>query len=309
MSRGELESATPMKTAAILSLLLLAACGHAPREPLPGGLPGSTLLALSPDGTQLLVAGPEGATATRGRLLELSRNGVASTRNVPLPQDTFTMAWSRSPTDVLLTTRSPDQGGELLRLDVATGARRVVHQSSSMLRFPIETQAGVYAVLEARKPGDRYSQWQRISAQGKTLLNDKFYSLAAPLEQVNGSLHLLEPTRQFRVFEGRLPQGMAGLVTDTTWTLNCADKLPLTCVRRHVFMPPEGGAYATIEIVQGGRRCAVGERWIDAREVQISRDGSTVVFHGGPERGAPRAVYAVDTATCRTFTALAADAQ
>jgi hypothetical protein len=294
-----------MRAIGIVGLFLLAACSHAPREVLPGSLPGSTLLALSPDGKQLLVARPEGTDTVRGRLLGLASGGVISARDVPLPKGTLTMAWSRSPAHVLLTTHSPEQGGELLRVDLSTGARQVVHASSSMLRFPIETQPGVHAVLEARTPGDRYSQWQRISPQGKTLLHEKIYSLAAPLEQVQGSLHLLEPTRQFRVFEGQLPQQMRGMVTDTTWTLHCADKLPLTCVRTQVFLPKAGGSYGTIEILRGTQRCAVGERWIDAREVQISPDGSTVAFHGSPERGAPRAVYAVDTSTCRTFTAFA----
>jgi len=69
-------------------------------EALSSGLPSSTLLALSPNGKQLLVAWPEGNSMARARLLELSATAVTGSKNISLPKGTFTMAWSRAPTEI-----------------------------------------------------------------------------------------------------------------------------------------------------------------------------------------------------------------
>ena len=49
-----------------------------------------------------------------------------------------------------------------------------------------------------------------------------------------------------------------------------------------------------MEIFNGNRRCDIGGRWVNLRELNISRDGRTVVFHAAlTDVSGPRAIYVV----------------
>lgn len=274
---------------------LAAGCGSMPTGDSSPGLPNQALLALHPGGDQVLVSWRDAGTATQARLIGLHAGASGGApKPVVLPKDTFDMAWSLSADAILVTTWSKT-GNQLSRLDLASGTRAVLYESGGALRFPMEIEDGTYVFLEALSAAERSSQWQRLASGRKTLLNPKIYRLAAPLEQIGGSLHLFEPTKEFRIFAGPLPSGLRELVTPTTWSIRCADKEPLSCVRNHFFMPKDGSPFSTMDVVIGGRTCHVAGRWTDAREVQISRDGSTVAFHARASREGVRAVYAIDT--------------
>ena len=280
--------------AACLSTFAVATgCAYDPFNDPTGGIPPTTEMALSPNGKRLLVSWRESAKKTQGKLLTLSGKTVASVRDVTLPADTFTTAWSRSEDHVLVTTRN-DEGSELLRIDLNADVPTLLYKSASVMRFPLEVSDGNYVFLEGMKPGEVSSQWRLLQGGQKTLFNDKLYGLAAPLDQVQGSVFLLEPTLTFRVFQGKLPAGLQALVDPSTWVIRCADKTPLTCVRTHLYFGPTGQSFGTMEIFNGGRRCGISGRWLDEREVQISRDGSTVVFHAAiADVDGPRAIYIV----------------
>lgn len=285
----------PTLTATALTLALVAGCESGPPFNYPsGGIPPTTLLALSPNGQQLLVSWPQKADKTQARLLTLHGNTVTSARDVPLPDDTFSTAWSRTDHHVLVTTRNP-KGSELLRIDLRTNERATLYKSAALMRYPLEVGEGHYVFLEANKPGDRYNQWQQLQGGQKTLLNDKIYSLAAPLNQVQGALILLEPSLTFRAFQGTLPAGLRELIDPSTWVIRCADINPLTCVRTHNHFDPSGRSFGTMEIFNGSHRCDIGGRWLDDREIRISRDGRTVVFHAAvTDVNGPRAIYIVN---------------
>lgn len=277
----------------VLSLAWVAGCGSVPFEDPTGGIPPGTELALSPDGRWLL-AGWRDQGKTQGRLLELAPDGsVAGMRDVPLPASLFTLAWGRGEGHALLTTRHRG-GSELIRVDLPGGAATTLYSSRSVLRFPLEIDTGEFVVLEERQPGKYYSRWQRLKDGRKTLLSDAVYGLAAPLEHIQGSLHLLEPTLRYRSFQGTLPPGLQELVDRSTWTLHCADRQPYACVRTRAYVPSAESSYSTIELFDGSRRCSIRGRWRDLREDQISLDGSTLVFHAALDhRDGPRALYIV----------------
>ena len=287
----------PILTATVLTFALAAGCGAGPTfDDTSGGIPPTTELALSPNGQQLLVSWREKASKTQAKLLTLSGKTVTAVRDVSLPADTYTTAWSRSDHNVLVTTLHND-ASELLRIDLRGDVRTVLHKSASRMRFPLEVGEDNYVFLEANEPGGRYSHWQRLQSGQKILLNDKSYSMAAPLDHVQGSLFTLEPRNPaiFRVFQGQLPMGLSALIDASTWTITCADKSPLTCVRTHVYFDPSGRTFGTMEIFNGSRRCDIGGRWLDVREIQVSRDGSTVVFHAPLTNvSGPRAIYVVN---------------
>lgn len=275
-------------------VLTLAACsGGPPFHDPAGGIPPSTQLAISPSGKQLLVSWREGSKATRAKLITLADGAVQSMRDVPLPADTFMTRWSRSEDQVLVINWAKDKS-ELLRVDVQTNARTVLYTSAAILRFPIEVGDGAYVFLEGTAPGVGLSRWQRLEAGNKTVLSDQVYTMAAPLQQVQGSLHLMDPTKRYTVFEGQLPAGLRELINASTWSITCADKVPLTCVRSHLYMPRDGGSFGTEEIFNGAKRCDVAGRWVDTRELQFSRHGTAVVFHAALEKhGGPRAIYVI----------------
>ncbi len=282
-------------TACVLTFALAAGCAYEPQrfnDPT-GGIPPTTEMALSPNGKRLLVSWRESANKTQGKLLTLSGKTVASVRDVTLPADTFTTAWSRSEDHVLVTTRN-DEGSELLRIDLNADVPTLLYKSASVMRFPLEVSDGNYVFLEGVEPGERTSQWRRLQGGKKSLYNDMLYGLAAPLDQVQGSVFLLEPTLRFRVFQGKLPAGLQALVDPSTWVIRCADKSPLTCVRTHNHYDPDGRTFGTMEIFNGTRRCDVGGRWLDERKIHFSRDGRTLVFHAAiTDTDGPRAIYIV----------------
>lgn len=274
-----------------LALAMLSGCAASldATEPVPP----TTELALSPDGRQLLVSWRKSAKSTQAKLLTLSGGDVTAARDISLPGTTHTTAWARSERQVLVTTWSRE-GSELLKIDLDDAVPTVLYKSSSRLRFPLELAEGHYVVLESTEPGGRYSRWQRLQDGHKTLLNDTVYSLAAPLEHRGGSLYVLEPRSPpiFRVLHGKLPAGLQQLIVPTTWTIKCAETQPLVCVQTHNHFGPDGATFGTMEVINGGRRCKVPGRWLDEREISVSRDGSTAVFHAPVSSiGGPRAIY------------------
>lgn len=292
---------------AMLLLALASACAtYSPDDSLSGGVPSSTLLALSPDGRSLVAAWPESGVM-RAELLRFDGLKVTSRQPIRLPGNATSMRWSRSPDEILVAALNGQQG-ELLRLNVSSGLVQVIYRSKTWIRYPIETEMNAFAFLEATEPGGRYSRWQKLSGGVKKPLDTKIYSMAAPLEQVGQSLHLLEPTKKFRQFNGVLPAGMNDLITPTTWALKCADTETLTCLRTHNLADRAGRFVGALELVHGARViCSIGDRWIDEREIQISSDGRTVAFHGGAERNARRLVYLANTSeNCATIAVLPA---
>lgn len=274
-----------------LVLGMLSGCAASPTATEP--VPPTTELALSPDGRHLLVSWPETAKRTHAKLLTISGNEVTSVRDVSLPGTTHTTAWARSGGQVLVTTWDRE-GSELLKIDLDGDVRTLLYKSASRLRFPLEVAENNYVVLENMEPGGRYSRWQRLQDGHKTLLNDAVYSLGAPLEHQEGSLYVLEPRNppSFRVLHGKLPAGLQPLIDPATWTIKCAETRPLICVQTRNYFGPDGRSFGTMEVINGGRRCKVPGRWLDEREISVSRDGSKVVFHAPVSiiRG-PRAIY------------------
>lgn len=287
-------SLIPVLTATVLILALAAGCASRPQFDDPaGGIPPDTELALSPNGQQLLVSWRDQSDKPQAKLLALSGTTVTAMRDVSLPGDTFTTSWGRSDHDVVLTTWNGNSS-ELLRVDLRGDVRTVVYKSALRMRFPLEVAADNHVFLEATEVGGRYSQWQRLQGGQRSLLDTKIYSLAAPLDHVQDSLFLLEPSLSFRGFQGKLPAGLRELVTPSTFVIRCADISPLTCVRTHLLFGPSGRSFGTMEIVNDGRACAIGGQWVDERSLLVARDGRTVVFHAAPgDPYGPRAIYVV----------------
>lgn len=274
----------------------LTGCAVPAEEP-GGAIPASTLLALSPSGKNLVASWPQSSSSRTTRLFTLSGAAVVATRDMALPPDTFTTAFARGDDELLVTTLNGD-ASELVRVDLQRGDERTsLYRSPAMLRFPLQVEAEHYVFLEANRPGDRFSRWQRLRGGEKSLLSDKNYGLGAPLEHVHGALFQLEPRNppEFRVFEGRLPDGLQAIVDPATWVVTCSDTRPLICARMHLRYSSSGQTFQTLQIFNGTRRCDVPGQWRELREMRISRDGRTLVFHAAvPGVEAPRAIYAID---------------
>jgi hypothetical protein len=239
-----------------------------------------TQLALSADGRQLLVTSQD-RNGTRARLLTIADRAVVSARDVAVPAATFTVAFGRMDDHIIVTTRN-GAASDLVRVNLEAGTQTLIYSSASLMRFPREIAEGKYVFLEANEPGGRFSRWQKLESGTKKLLNDRPYSLATPMQHAREALFLLEPTRppSFRVFEGALPAGIASLVQPSTYAFKCADDDPLTCLRMDVHFDPTGRPVVIIYALTGGRQCEISGQWgTDVRELAISRDGTTIVFH------------------------------
>lgn len=284
-------------TAWLLTAALMAGCA-APPPPVfdLGNIPVDAQLALSPSGQRLLVTWPGKAPRAEARLLTFSGKTVASIRTVPLPDDTFNIAYGRSEDHLVVTTLNRQQASALVRIDLQSDARTVLYTGAARMGFPLELGDDEHVFLEATQPGGRFGLWRRLQGRQKTLLHEQIYGRATQLDHVQGTLFLNHPTKplSFQALQGSLPAGLQGLVDASTFMIHCADKDPLTCVRSHLFFGPTGQSFGTMEIFSGKRRCKVSGQWMDEREMLISRDGSAVVFHapiGG--RDGPRAIYRV----------------
>lgn len=293
----------PRTLAAALLLILLATGCAAPREVFDlDRLSPDAQLALSPDGQTLVVAWDGRAPKTEARLVSFSGDRITAVQALSLPDDVFNIAYGRSKDELVLTTLDKQQASRLLRVDLGTGAPRLLHASTARMGFPLEMGEDDHVFLEADQPGDRYGRWRRLQGQQKTVLHDGLYGRAAPLSLVQGALFLGHPTQplSFQPLLGELPPGLAALVDRTTFLIRCADTRPLTCARWHLHFPPLGGSFGTLEVFTGNRRCKVAGQWADFRETVISRDGGTVVFHAiADKREGSRAIYRVRNEAAR----------
>jgi hypothetical protein len=297
---GELGSAVTqgpvaMVTASILSLACMAGCASS-RPFTPGDVPKNTQLALSPNGSRLLVSWWDSEKKFHAKLVELNGKEVSSAREITLPSHTFTTAFGKG-NDRLLVTTLDKSASELFKIDLKKdGAKDVatlIYKSPFMMRYPLEVSDGNYVFLEAQSLGDRYSHWKRFQNGEKTLLNSRPFSLAAPLTVIDEGLFLLVPSTppSFFSLQGTVPAALNGMVDSSTFQIECADRNPLACVRTNIHFDP---TYSTMEILNGQQRCNIDGRWIDYRELYISRDGSTLVFHAAlTELDGPRAIYIV----------------
>ena len=258
----------------------------------PGDIPVDTQLSLSPSGKRLLVSWYDKSSKLHAKLVELHGAEVAASREIALPPYTFTTAFSRTDEQILVTTLNKDSNA-LLKINLEKGESSVIYKSALMLRFPLEVSDDNYVFLEAEDATTGYNRWQRYQHGQKTLLNKKIYNAAAPLNVVDGALFLLEPWTPpaFRNIYGVLPKGISALVDGSTFNIECADRTPLTCLRDHIHFDP---TYGTMDLFNGQHRCDIAGRWIDSRELRISRDGSTIVFHAAIDKiDGARAIYII----------------
>lgn len=277
--------------ASIFALGLTTACMSPRYRETPGDIPDNAQLALSPDGSRLVVSWNEGSGKLHAKLLELEGKRLASIREIALPADTFTTAFATTRQHLLITTTNK-KSSDLLKFDLDKGVAELIYKSPYVMRFPLEVSNGHYVFLEGENADNRLSQWQRLQNGDKSLVNPKRYQMAAPLNVVGESLFLLEPWNPpaFRNLSGALPEGLTSLVDANTFSIRCADKQPLTCLREHLYFQPS--TRSRMEILNDQQRCQIAGRWIDSREVQISRDGSTVAFHAAiNDFDGPRAIY------------------
>lgn len=171
----------------------------------------------------------------------------------------------------------------------------MLYKSPVRLRFPLEMNDND-VFLEGQGSFENLSYWQHLKNKEKTQLNDSGYSRAAELSLVRNALFLLEPWTppRFRAIHGKLPAGLATLVEPDTFLIRCADRLPLVCLHSRLRTENRSRFYSTMEIINGKQVCKVPGEWINSSPRNISRDGSTVVFHAALERyDGPRAIYFV----------------
>ncbi len=167
-----------------------------------------------------------------------------------------------------------------------TNFTKEIYKSAVNLRFPLEVSDENYVFLEGQDSDSRTNSWQRLENGQKTLLNPKNYGLASRLGVIGDALFILEPWTPpaFRNIHGNLPKGLSSLINKTTFSIKCADKNPLVCVRTHTGSTEDGRYFGTIEILSGSQRCVVAGRWFDEREVIISRNGTMVAFHAAVDK-------------------------
>lgn len=298
-------NSVPVITASILALSLTAGCISSPYESTLGDIPKNTQLAISPNGSRLLVSWNDRSGKLHAKLVELKGSDVASTRDIALPEDTLTTAFAKSNEQLLLTTWDK-KSSSLLKINLGKDNSELIYKSQFLMRFPLEVSEGNYVFLEGRDAENRFSHWQRYQQGQKNLLNNKSYSMASDLNVVGDALFLLEPWMPpaFRNLYGALPVGLSVLIDKTTFNIKCADHNPLICLRTHLLFEKirindgakeiDGFSYATMEVINDQHRCGIAGHWIDSREINISRDGNTVVFHVAIEnRDGPRAIYIV----------------
>lgn len=291
------------KLLASLCLIGLAgACMFLPIcHEIPGQIPVHAQLALSPDGSRLVVSWNECSGKLHAKLLELNGTHLASIRDLALPADTFTTEFASTNQHLLITTTN-GKSSDLLKFDLDKGTAELIYKSPYVMRFPLEVSESNYVFLEGTTAENRLSQWQRLQNGNKSLINPRSYQMAAPLSVVGESLFLLEPWNPpaFRNLSGALPEGLNSLVIANTFSIHCADKQPLTCLRVRLYFDP---THTTMEILSGQRHCQIPGIWKNAQGDVFSRDGNTVAFHAAQKDvDGPRRIYvARQTATgCTT---------
>lgn len=278
----------------VLALALMSGCGSTTYVNTPGEVQENTQLAISPDGGRLLVSWNDGSGKLHARLAELNGTAVISERDIALPEDTLSTAFGNSNDHLLLTTWNK-KNSSLVKINLGKDDPEIIYKSDFLLRFPLEVGSENYVFLEGSDSKSLTNHWRRLQKGERTLLNDHSYGRASILSVVGDSLFILEPTLRFRNIHGALPVGLGALVGKNTWNIVCADRIPLTCLHDKIYTADGGSSYfGTMEFVNDKQRCEIAGRWIDSREINISRDGSIVVFHAaiGKNNG-PRAIYIV----------------
>lgn len=276
---------------AILALTFLSGCGTTPIN-TPGEVQANTQLAISPNGSRLLVSWNDSSGKLHARLAELNGTAVVSERDINLPEDTLTTSFGNSNDYVLLTTWNK-KNSSLIKINLGKDDPEIIYKSDFLLRFPLEVSSGNYVFLEGSDPKSRTNHWRRYQNGQRTLLNDQNYGMADILNVVGDALFILEPSLNFRNIHGTLPAGLSELVVKETFNIKCADRNPLICVRQKIHTDNgESSYFETLTLINDSRRCEISGNWLDQNELRISRNGSTVVFHAAiNKRDGPRAIY------------------
>lgn len=286
-----------MVSASVLTLACATGCGSQPIENNQGTIPSNTQLALSPNGKRLVVSWYDQKKKLHAKLVELNGAAVASMRDIALPPSTFTTEFANN-NEQLLATTNINGASELIKISIDSDAQTLIYKSAFTLRFPLEISDGSYVFLEGEPakdgdPANRWKYWQKYQNDRKIRLNDQPFGMAAPLNVIGDSLFVFTPARTFLAIQGTVPERLLLLIRSDTWDITCADKTALTCI--HNAVRYESGRYlATISIFNDQHRCNIVGKWLDIRQLEISRDGSTVVFHAAlQELNGPRAIYVV----------------
>lgn len=264
--------------ASLLLIGLTSACFFLPiYDDDPDAIPVHAQLSLSPDGSRLVVSWNDRSRKLHAKLLELDGARLASIRDIALPADTFTTAFAITRQHLLITTTN-GKSSDLLKFDLDKGTAKLIYKSPYVMRFPLEVSEDNYVFLEGINADNRLSQWQRLQNGNKLLVNPMSYQMASSLDVVGESLFLLEPWNPpaFRSLSGTLPEGLQSMVAANTFSIHCADKQPLTCLRVRLYFDPTRTA---MEILNGQQRSQITGRWMNAQGIKFSRDGSTVAFH------------------------------
>lgn len=291
------------KTAAALAGALLVLSGCARQTPYVGEFPANTQLAISPDGTQLFAAWNDNRDAPHGLLLALDGTAVTLRREVSIPPNPSSIAFTEDNRHLLVTTYAPDRS-ELLKIHLTTGQQTSLHKNPFGLGFVKETRQGDQVFLES---DGKARTWKRLQAgQVRQLNPSPFFRGAAPLSAVGESLFLTIPTNpaSFLAVHGTVPSGITQLLTPSTFFVRCADGDPWVCARVELLTVNDQNSYyaARLTLFNGPRkRCDVSGRWVDLVDLSISNDGSTIAFHAAIEKlGGERAIYVVrNDAECR----------
>lgn len=275
--------------------LLLAACSTVDEKRASINFSDNAQLALSPNGSKLLVTWNDKNGDAQAKLVEFAANNLTSIRNIELPAKTFTTSFAKNDEYLLITTNN-DGASNLLKLDIEKQQLNVIYQSSSLLRFPLEIVVDQYAFLEGRDGSGRSSQWKSLSNGVLTLLNEKGYGMATRLDIIGNSLFLLEPWSPpaFRAIQGSLPLGLNSMIKKDTFLVKCADRMPLTCLIGSIFLEPGGSQFVGgIELIDEHKKCKPSGYWRDPREVQISREGNVAVFHAQQKKNSETRILVV----------------
>lgn len=282
------------------ALLVLVGCSTQP--PYAGDFPASMQLAISPDGTRLFEFWNDHQGVPHGRLLELDGHVVTSRRELRLPSNLWSIAFTEDNQHLLVTTR--EQGrGELLKVHLTSGQQTSLYKNQFGLAFAKETRQGDHVFLES---DGKASTWKRLrNGQVQQLSLQSFIRRGAPISAVGVNLFQTVPTSptSFLTVHGKVPSGITQLLTPSTFLVRCADGEPWICVRDELLTVNDRNSYyaAGLSLFNGPRkRCDVAGR-VDLMELSISSDGSTVAFHAAIEKlGGERAIYVIkNDAECR----------
>ena len=285
-----------------IAMLVLSGCASQP--PYAGEFPAGTQLAIAPDGTRLFASWIDHQGAPQGRLLELDGTVVMSRRELPLPANLWSIAFTEDNQHLLVATRDEQGRGELLKVHLTLGQRTSLYKNQFGLAFAKETRQGDHVFLES---DGKASTWKRLREGRVSQLSlQPFLRRGAPISAVGSNLFQTVPTSptSFLTVHGNVPQGITQLLTPSTFLMRCAGGAPWVCVRDELLVANDQNSYyaAALSLFNGPRkRCDVAGRWVDLMDLSISSDGSTIAFHAAIDKlGGERAIYVIkNDAECR----------